>query len=561
MAVDSCHLYNTHTILQMRKFAYFLVSLLCISLTACSVSSAYSARNKPKPAKVVVHEAAQIVDIGMESGKEYVIRELIDLEGKHVNVPEEVIISFRKGGAIVNGILSGKGTKINSKTDGVLGVKLTGTWCVEKIKDILFSKEYLSDAEIISNLNVIQSDTVNNEITIIRDYEVTIAKTGGTGLDLRSNTTLLLDATLTLAPNDYKSYSIINVKGKKNVTVQGGKIVGDVGFHTYIEDSSSEWGMGINIDESENVTIEDLYITRCTGDGIYISGGYEPSVGIYNHASRNVAIRNVICDTNRRQGLSVIHVDGLTVRDCSFINTGQVEFTAPGSGIDVEPNVSNGRNMSVRNLIIDNCTIAKNKGPAIATNNTYESNGLQNYQNLLFSDCKTDGLLKAQSTDLTFRHCTFKEVRFASVYSPTHITLEDCIISGGYGIIIYAPSERGVQAKDRLIALNFINCTISVAEGETSTSSLISCYKNYIPNLEYVHMEDCRLVIPRTKSASYRLTDYNFKNKLHITSSIVEMEGRELDASGMVLQGNSIRCAKAVSMIEGNNNRVLSSER
>lgn len=543
----------------MYKLTYISITLLCLSFVACSVSCAYSAKSKPKTEKVVVHETAQIVGLG-EIGREYVVREVIDLKGKQVNVPNGVTISFKKGGAIVNGILNGKGTKINSKTDGVLGVKLTGTWCVEKVKDIVFSKEYLSDAEIISNLNVIQSDTVNNEITITRDYKVTIAKTGGAGLDLKSNTTLVLEATLALAPNDYKSYSIINIKGKENVTFKGGKIVGDVGCHTYIEDSSSEWGMGININESCNVTIKDVLISRCTGDGIYISGGYEPSVGIYDHASRNVEIRKVICDTNRRQGLSVIHVDGLTVRDCSFINTGQVEFTAPGSGIDVEPNVSNGRNMSVRNLIVDNCNITNNKGPAIATNNTYEKDGLQNYQNLLFSNCKTDGLLKAQSTDLTFRHCTFKEVRFASVYSPTHINLEDCIISGGYGVIIYAPSERGVHSQDRLIALDFKNCTLSAAEGETSTGSLISCYKKYIPNLEYVHMKGCRLVIPRVKSSSYRLTDYNFRNKLHITSSIIEMEGRELDASGMVLQGNRIRCAKAVKIIEGNNNRVLSSK-
>lgn len=540
----------------MRKFSCLTITLLCLTMTACGVSCAYSGKSKPKPAKVVVRKRAQIVDIGMQAGKEYVVRKMIDLQGKQVNVPAGVTITFKKGGALVNGILNGNGTKLNSKTDGVLGVRLKGTWNVEKVKDVFFSRDHLTDAEIIANLNAIQSDAVQNEIKITRDYTVAIARSGGAGLDLKSNTTLLLDVTLTLAPNDYKSYSIINIKGRENVAVKGGKIVGDVGRHHYVEGTTGEWGMGINIDESGNVTIENMTITLCTGDGIYITGGSEPSVGIYDHASRNVSIRNVVCDANRRQGLSIIHVDGLTVCDCSFINTGQVEFTAPGSGIDVEPNVSNGRNMSVRNLMVDNCKIANNKGSAIATNNTYESDGRQNYENLLFSNCTTDGTLKAQSTDLTFRYCSFTEVRFASVWSPTHITMDGCTISGGYGLIVYAPSESGVNYKDKLLALDIKNCTVDVSEVVTRTKSLISCYKSYVPNVEYINIENCHLIIPEAKDKAFKLTEYDMKGKLRISSSEIKMEGRELDANGMELRGNKIHCSKAVRMKEGSGNRL-----
>ena len=98
--------------------------------------------------------------------------------------------------------------------------------------------------------------------------------------------------------------------------------------------------------------------------------------------------------------------------------------------------------------MVNNCTVTGNKGSAIATNNTYEANGLRNYSNILFSNCHTDGLLKAQSDDMTFRNCTFKEIRFAAVYAPTHITMEDCTISGGYGVIIYAPSGHMEQSKE-----------------------------------------------------------------------------------------------------------------
>ena len=545
----------------MRPYYHLLIALLCFSFTACGASCAYSKHEKPKPEKIQVRERTQIVDIGMQPNREYVVKEKIDLKGKQVNVPTGVTISFKKGGAIVNGTLNGNGTKLNSKLENVLGVRLNGTWCVDKVSDLLFSKEYLSDTEIINNLNAFQSDKQSNEVTIYRDYDIAIAKSGGAGLLPSSNSTILLKGTISLQCNDYKTYQIIDIKHKENVTVKGGRIVGDVGKHTYIEGSSSEWGMGVNIQESQNVTIENLYITRCTGDGIYISGGNELSVGIYDHASRNVAIRNVICDDNRRQGLSIIHVDGLTVRDCSFINTGKTEFTAPGAGIDIEPNVKNDRNMSVRNVVVDNCTVTGNKGSAVATNNTYEANGLRNYSNILFSNCRTDGLLKAQSHDVTFRKCSFKEVRIASVYAPTHITFEDCTIYGGYGVILYVPSEKGVQSKDRLLALDFKGCSISTSEEETRTNSLISCYKSYVPNLEYVKIENCHLTIPRAKSKAYNLTEYDFKDKLLITSSTIDMEGTELKADGVVLEGNRVRCAKVVKSPKGAGNKIISVER
>ncbi|MBP3763128.1 MAG: right-handed parallel beta-helix repeat-containing protein [Bacteroidales bacterium] len=542
----------------MRLKTCITIASLCVLFTACGVSCAYSSKTKPKPVKVQVREQAPIVDIGMQPHKEYVVREVIDLQGKQVNVQENVTITFKKGGAIVNGTLKGNGSKLNSKTDEVLGVKLKGTWRVDKISDLVFSKDYLTDTDIINNLNTIQSDVMANEVTINRDYRIAIAKSGGAGLLPSSHSTILLKGTLSLEGNDYKTYQIIDIKNKEDVIVKGGRIMGDVGKHTYIEGTTSEWGMGVNIMQSKDVTISDMYITKCTGDGIYISGGKEPSVGIYDNASKNITIRNVTCDDNRRQGVSIIHVDGLVVRDCSFINTGKTEFTAPGSGIDIEPNVSNGRNMSVRNVVVDNCLIKNNKGSSIATNNTYEMEGRKNYENNLFSNCQTDGLLKAQSHDVTFRKCSFKEVRIASVYAPTHITFENCIISGGYGVILYAPSERGVQSKDRLLALDFRGCTISTVAEETRTNALISCYKSYVPNLEYVNFEDCVFTIPSGKASDYGLTDYSFKGKLRIRKSEINMQGRNLDANGMELYNNKIRCRSTSQLGTRASNRVIS---
>lgn len=544
----------------MRNTIFVLLTLAVNFLfSSCAVSCMQS-----KPGSVTeslkVRDAEQLVTLGAGEGTEFIVADTIDLHGGNAKLPANVLLTFRRGGAIVNGTLTGNGTGINAKGENVLGVKLKGSWCVDVIYDMAFSRQYLNDRDIIENLNVIQSDSVRNEVFITRDYTVTIPHASGSGLRPSSNSTFHITGDLTVAPNDYKSYGVIEINKKENVSIKGGRIIGDCAEHDYIEGSSSEWGMGLNIKESRNVIVENLYITRCTGDGIYISGGNEPSVGIYDFASKNITIKNVVCDDNRRQGMSIIHVDGLIVRDCSFINTGATMSTPPSAGIDIEPNVSNGRNMSVRNVVVDNCTVTGNKGSAIATNNTYEADGLRNYANILFSNCRTDGLLKAQSDDMTFRNCTFKEIRFAAVYAPTHITMEDCTISGGYGITLYVPTEKGVQSKDRLLALDFRGCTISTIEEETRTKALISCYKSYVPNLEYVRMENCHLMIPKSKAAPYYLTDYDFKGKLHISASTIDMQGVELKADGVVLDGNRILCAKVFKSPEGSRNKITSIE-
>ena len=540
----------------MRLKYYLIIVLLCFLFTACGVSYVYSIRTKPKPVKILVLESVQIIDIGMQPHKEYVVIEIIDLKGKQVNVPEDVTITFKMGGAIVNGTLNGKGTKLNSKTDEVLGIKLKGTWRVDKISDLVFDKQYLTDTDIINNLNVIQSDTMTNEVTINRDYHVAIAKSGGAGLIPSNHSTILLKGTISLESNDYKKYQIIDIKNKEDVTINGGCIVGDVGQHTYIEGTTSEWGMGISITQSKDVSISDMYITKCTGDGIYISGGKETSIGIYDNANKNITISNVTCDDNRRQGLSVGHVDGLIVSDCCFVNTGQTEYTPPGAGIDIEPNVSSSSNMSVRNVVVDNCYVANNK-IAISSSSTREAEGKFSHENILFSNCKTDGLLKAQTNDLTFRKSSFKEIRFASVYCPTHITIEECTISGGYGIKIYAPSSEVDNPKDRMLTLLFKNCTISMAEDNMETKALFNCYKYDIPNIKEITIENCRLIIPQSVYGNISMTDYSFNNKMRIVSSIIDMTGREFDDTGLMLQNNVIICSKASEIHDENNNIVI----
>ena len=170
------------------------------------------------------------------------------------------------------------------------------------------------------------------------------------GLKLKSNMTLRLEqgAELAAIPNNQAGSVVARVYDCINVQILGpGKIVGERDTHI---GTTGEWGNGIELRSSSNIKIAgDLMITRCWGDGIMLADG----------TSKNVEIDHVTSIGNRRQGLSVIDVDGLKVTYSSFLNTGG---TAPGDGIDIEPDTDR---QLASNIFIDWNIFTGNAGSSI----------------------------------------------------------------------------------------------------------------------------------------------------------------------------------------------------
>ena len=112
----------------------------------------------------------------------------------------------------------------------------------------------------------------------------------------------------------------------------------------------SEWRHGINIKSSSNIRIENLSIIDSGGDGIYL--------GIAKRTVHNehIVIKNVVCDGNNRQGISVIDAVDMLIEDTIMKNTWG---TAPQAGIDFEPNHES---EAVRGCIMRNCICENNKG-------------------------------------------------------------------------------------------------------------------------------------------------------------------------------------------------------
>jgi len=171
-------------------------------------------------------------------------------------------------------------------------------------------------------------------------------------------------ATLKVITNNSGNYELFDLSNLSNIRIfGGGRLQGERSTHT---GTTGEWGMGIMMKKSTNIKIEDIQIDDFWGDGIYIGGDG------YGNQSKNIYIRNVHADNNRRQGISVVNVDGLVIEGGSATRT---NGTAPQTGIDFEPN-NNGE--MLKNITISNFATSENAGGSMLFAHAALSRGASN---------------------------------------------------------------------------------------------------------------------------------------------------------------------------------------
>jgi len=113
----------------------------------------------------------------------------------------------------------------------------------------------------------------------------------------------------------------------------------------------AEWRHTLTLRGARDMNIYGLTLTESGGDGIYLGGG---AGGATNY---NIHIRDVICDRNYRQGISVITAENLRIEDTVLSNTAG---TSPQAGIDFEPNRKGGERL--KNIVMRNCLAENNAG-------------------------------------------------------------------------------------------------------------------------------------------------------------------------------------------------------
>lgn len=111
---------------------------------------------------------------------------------------------------------------------------------------------------------------------------------------------------------------------------------------------------GVRIYGATNLSFYDITVQNCDADGAYIAGT-DGGVGGGSPAM-NLVFDNVVSTGNRRNGMSVIHVDGLSVINSRLGNS---LGKPPQAGVDIEPNVST---QLVNNVSFTNCLISGNAG-------------------------------------------------------------------------------------------------------------------------------------------------------------------------------------------------------
>jgi hypothetical protein len=152
-------------------------------------------------------------------------------------------------------------------------------------------------------------------------------------------------AVIKAMPTSSKKYAVLSISGASNVTVVGGTLEGERDRH---QGNIGEAGMGIRIDRGANtVTISGVTARKMWGDGFYVQD------------AKDVRFCDVVADGNRRQGLSIVDADGVTVTGSVFQNT---NGTRPSAGIDLEPDKTAHK---ITNIRIEESKFLNNAGSGI----------------------------------------------------------------------------------------------------------------------------------------------------------------------------------------------------
>lgn len=365
----------------------------------------------------------------------YQIRYDFDLNGATINLPANSVLQF-VGGSIKNGTIIGQNTKI--RTDKIAfksNIKLKGSF-IGDVRTSWFEIDSTDCTDTLDSIfnvfkgyNIIIDEGIYNISTknlpredIPTQYSIFI---------LNSNTNVILNGTIKLLSNDLTNYQIFRLYNIDNVIISGnGSIVGDVETHT---GTTGEWGHGISISSSRHITVKDISISKCWGDGITIASYSEDNL------SKDITIDNIVSTYNRRLGVSLISGDGIKFINSTTEGNGTINGTAPKMGLDIEPNP----NETLNHILVDNCLI-KDKGTCyIPSTASIEDIDYK----IIIQNCNIPSQFNISGP------CTFKgnRVRFAYISNVRYAEIQDNHI---YENLIFAGNDSTPITNTKVVGNN-----------------------------------------------------------------------------------------------------------
>lgn len=166
---------------------------------------------------------------------------------------------------------------------------------------------------------------------------------------------LATGAKLMAKRNEADRAYVLMVYKVSDVEISGGQIIGDRDNHL---GTTGEWGHAIMVRGSKRVTIRDIHLSKCWGDGLSIGGAMVTNAPAI--PSSDVVVANIVSTNNRRQAISIGRSNNVKVYDCEFSDTNGID---PGCGIDVEPDADD--NGTASTVHIENCVVRNNQGNGI----------------------------------------------------------------------------------------------------------------------------------------------------------------------------------------------------
>ncbi|MCX7824394.1 MAG: right-handed parallel beta-helix repeat-containing protein [Verrucomicrobiae bacterium] len=152
-----------------------------------------------------------------------------------------------------------------------------------------------------------------------------------------------------------KTDSLFSASLKRNITLTGYGATLRMWKQDYDDTNQytrAEWRHVLNFRSCSRVRIAGLTLADSGGDGIYLG------VAQRGVPCSDFVIKDVVCDNNYRQGISVISARNLLIENCVLKNTGG---TAPMAGIDFEPNHES---EELVNCVMRRCVSENNRGDA-----------------------------------------------------------------------------------------------------------------------------------------------------------------------------------------------------
>lgn len=298
--------------------------------------------------------------------------------------------------------------------------------------------------------------------TIVIDLQASDWMINSTSFDTLRNKTIIFESGVNLVarPGAFNSVSagLLMLYEANNIKIIGYGATFKMQKAEYITLNNSEQRHCIRLTSCNNIEIYGLKLMDSGGDGIIISN----YTGIaYQRYCENVLLKDLWCDNNYRQGISIISAQHLRVENCWFTNT---VGTAPEAGVDIEPN-----NVFERliDIVFDKCRFTGNTGGGVLIapisidsttlpmdvtfNNCYvANNGINKYQisiysyasgatgNINFNNCMTDsgtysvgGTKLASGYKANFNNCVFRNPTNIVVNFDDHTTSTSLIRNGG----------------------------------------------------------------------------------------------------------------------------------